>query len=592
MINSPCNTPKAPTILIVDDDMTARLLMRTSLERSGFQVREAEDGLVALSMFEEEEPAAVLLDVMMPKLDGFDTCRAIRKLPRGENTPILMVTGMEDIDAIHTSFDAGATDFISKPINWTILNYRVKYMLRASEAFLDVIDKKQQIQELAFFDHLTGLANRTHFIDTLEKNLVESAEEENQLGILFMDLDRFKSVNDTLGHHVGDMLLKNVAERIRQCVRETDLFSRLKKLRSKSLISRMGGDEFILMLPQIKDPADAGLVASRIKKALDTPFLIADHEVYVTASIGISIFPIDGADSETLIKHADIAMYHAKDKGKNGFQFFKKELNIKAGERLSFENNVRKAVINKEFILHYQPQVDLCDGSIIGAEALARWEHESMGPVSPGDFIPVIEELGLVIPFTEWLITEVAAQRTIWKKLGFDKLKLAFNISSKQFIQQKLPEKVSESLALHDLEGLLLELEMTESVLAQTGHETLAILQELKKLNLTISIDDFGTGYSSLAYLKAFPIDIIKVDRLFIKDMLKSERDASIVKAIIALAHGLGVKVVAEGVEEKNQFILLRETGCNFAQGYLFSPAIPVQEFEQMLRNGVNLLPG
>jgi EAL domain-containing protein (putative c-di-GMP-specific phosphodiesterase class I) len=292
-----------------------------------------------------------------------------------------------------------------------------------------------------------------------------------------------------------------------------------------------------------------------------------------------------------LIKHADIAMYHAKDRGKNGFQFYKKELNIKAGERLSFENDVRKAVANKEFILHYQPQIDLSDGSIIGAEALARWEHESLGPVSPVDFIPAIEELGLVVPFTEWVIAEVAAQRTAWKKQGFDKLKLAFNISSKQFIQQQLPEKISESLNLHSLEGLLLELEMTESVLAQTGNETLAILQELKKLNLTISIDDFGTGYSSLAYLKAFPIDVIKVDRLFIKDMLKSERDASIVKAIIALAHGMGVKVVAEGVEEKDQYTLLREIGCNYAQGYLFSRPIPAQEFEQILRDEVNLLP-
>ncbi|MDT8421899.1 MAG: EAL domain-containing protein [Desulfuromonadales bacterium] len=590
MSNPSGNLSNAPLILVVDDDMTSRLLMRSSLEKAGFRVREAADGLVALSLFEEIAPAAVLLDVMMPKLDGFDTCRAIRKLPGGDNTPILMVTGMEDIGAIHSSFEVGATDFISKPINWTILNYRVKYMLRASEAFLDVIDKQQQIQELAFFDHLTGLANRTLFTDSLEISLAESADEESQLAVLFLDLDRFKAVNDTLGHHVGDMLLKGVADRISQGIRETDLFSRLKKRQSKSFISRVGGDEFMIMLPRLKEPEDAGRVASRIKETLAAPFFIDDHEIYITASTGISVFPLDGTDSETLIKHADIAMYHAKEKGKNGFQFYKKSLNIKAGERLQFENDVRKAVANNDFMLYYQPQVDLKTGKIVGAEALSRWQHDTHGPVSPGEFIPVIEELGLVPPFTEWVIGEVGAQRSRWQAQGFTEQRVAVNISSKHFAQQKLPENFAKALGTHNLDAIMLELELTESVLAQTDSETLAILKELKALNLTISVDDFGTGYFSLVYLKTFPVDIVKIDRFFIKDILTSEQDASIVRAIIALAHSMDIKVVAEGIEEKAQYELLCEMGCDYGQGFLFSPAVPEESYAQMLVNGISLV--
>lgn len=313
----------APLIQVVDDDLATRLLMRASLEKGGFRVTEAENGLIAVTEFEQLHPDAILLDVMMPKLDGFDTCRAIRKHPDGIYTPILMVTGLEDLESIHRSFNSGATDFITKPINWPVLNYRVKYMLRASAAFYDVVDKQKQIQELAFYDHLTGLANRTMFKDSLEMIIAESATEETQLAVLFMDLDRFKTINDTLGHHIGDILLKKVAERINSCIRESDSFSRLNKSEAKSYISRLGGDEFTIMLPRLKNPEDASKVAQRINKSLVESFKIEGHEIFISASIGISIFPLDGIDSEALMKHADLAMYHAKENGKNGFQFYK-----------------------------------------------------------------------------------------------------------------------------------------------------------------------------------------------------------------------------------------------------------------------------
>ncbi|MDX2495409.1 MAG: EAL domain-containing protein [Desulfuromusa sp.] len=580
-----------PLILVVDDDLATRLLMRASLEKAGYRVEEAEDGLVAVAEFEQLKPDVILLDVMMPKLDGFDTCRAIRKLPSGEHTPVLMVTGLEDIDSIHRSFESGATDFTTKPINWTVLNYRVKYMLRASEAFYDVIDKQKQIQELAFFDQLTGLANRTMFMDTLEITLAKSVEEETLLGVLFLDLDRFKTINDTLGHQAGDILLKNVAERISTSIRESDPFSRVRKMHhSKRYISRIGGDEFTIMLPNLKAPEDAGLVAKRINKVLTESFQIDDHEVFISASIGISVSPYDGSDAEVLMKHADLAMYHAKERGKNGFQFYTKSLNVKAKERLEFENDVRKAVKNEEFTLFYQPQISIVDGSIIGAEALTRWKHESRGMVSPAEFIPAIEELGLIIPFTDWVISQTGKQQAAWQQGGLPTTRVAINISSKNFIHQNIPGKITEMLQVNNLNPQFLELELTESVLAEQSVETIAVLQQMKDLGLSISVDDFGTGYSSLVYLKAFPIDILKIDRFFIKDILTSHQDAAIVKAIIAMAQSMEIKVVAEGIEEKEQFDLLQKMGCDYGQGFLFSPAVQADKFATMIRNGASLV--
>ncbi len=580
-----------PLILVVDDDLATRLLMRASLEKAGYRVAEAEDGLVAITEFEQLKPDVILLDVMMPKLDGFHTCRAIRKLPGGEHTPILMITGLEDIESIHRSFDSGATDFTTKPINWAILNYRVKYMLRASEAFNDVINKQKQIQKLAFFDQLTGLANRTMFMDTLEISLAKSVEEETQLAVLFLDLDRFKTINDTLGHQAGDILLKNVAERISLSIRDTDPLSRVRNIRpSKKHISRIGGDEFTIMLPNLKNPEDAGLVAKRVNKALQEPFQINDNEVFISASIGISISPFDGSDPEVLMKHADLAMYHAKEKGKNGFQFYKKSLNVRAREQLEFENDVRKAIQNENFTLHYQPQIDMRSGYIVGVEALARWNHEQRGAVSPAKFIPAIEELGLIVPFTDWVISQTGQQRLSWREEGLTTLRIAINISSKQFLQQDIPGKITAMLERYDLNPAFFELELTESVLAQRNDETIAVLRDMHNLGINISVDDFGTGYSSLVYLKTFPVNIVKIDRFFVRDILTSNQDAAIVKAIIVMAQSMGMKTIAEGIEEVAQFELLREMGCDFGQGYLFSPALPAAELAEMVHNNVTFL--
>lgn len=582
--------PNAPLILVVDDDPSTRMLIRAGLTKAGFKVEEAKNGLIAIEEFQRLKPDAILMDVMMPQLDGFATCRSIRGLSDGRHTPILMVTGLDDIDSIHRSFDAGATDFIAKPINGAVLSYRVKYMLRASEAFLDVINNQKQIQKLAFFDHLTGLPNRAMFSDTLELAIAESAEKDSQLAVLFMDLDRFKTINDTLGHHAGDILLKSVAERIGSCIRDTDLFSLQKDNYSKSYISRQGGDEFTVLLPRLKTPENAGRIARRINESLAKSFHIDDHEVFISASIGISIFPLDGSDAESLMKHADLAMYHAKEKGKNGFQFYKKDLNIKAKARFGFENDVRKAVAAEEFTLFYQPQVSLTDGTISGAEALARWNHRRRGNVSPSEFIPAIEELGLIDAFTDSVIRTACSQKFEWQKEEITPIRIALNISSKHFAQQQIPARIFEVLKKYDLDAHYLELELTESVLAEQNTETLSILKELKAMGITISVDDFGTGYSSLVYLKNFPIDIVKIDRFFIRDILTSQQDASIVRAIIAMAHSMDMKVIAEGIEEKEQFDLLRQMGCDFGQGYLFSRPVSGDTLSGLIKEGASLV--
>ncbi len=590
MCNNKTVTLIAKQVLVVDDDPAIRLLIRACLEKDGFLVMDAENGEAAILQFEALKPDAVLLDVVMPGLDGYEVCRILRKYPEGKHLPILMVTGLDDIDSIHQSFDAGATDFITKPINWTLLTYHVKYMLRACDAFNDVINQQKQIQKLVLFDPLTGLANRTMFRESLEQALDDCVEDDTLLAVLFMDLDRFKTINDTFGHKTGDLLLKRVAQRIQSCVRKSDYFSRLKKRYFKGFISRQGGDEFTIMLPRLKVPEDAGRVAKRINKSFAEPFHIGGHEIFISASIGISLFPIDGLRAENLMKHADLAMYYAKESGKNCFQFYKKSLNIQAREKFEFENDVRKAVVNEEFVLYYQPQVSLADGTIFGAEALARWSHPRHGMISPLKFIATIEELGLIVPFTDWLIREVGRQQQEWHKSGMNPSRIAVNISSKQFLQQEIPDKILRALDLNELHSGSFELELTESVLAKQNKETLGVLKALKEMGLTISVDDFGTGYSSLVYLKTFPIDILKIDRFFVKDILTSPQDAAIVKAIIAMAHTMEIKVVAEGIEEKEQFCLLRDMGCDYGQGFLFSPAVSSENFLKMVLDKVPLL--
>jgi diguanylate cyclase (GGDEF)-like protein len=387
---------------------------------------------------------------------------------------------------------------------------------------------------------------------------------------MFLDLDRFKLINDTMGHNLGDLLLKDVAERIRQTLREEDT------------IARQGGDEFLVLLPEIRDEQEVVSVAERILGVFTQPILLDDNEIYMSTSIGISLYPNDGSEMETLVKQADTAMYYAKEQGKNNYQFFTAGLNIKANQRLSTENSLRKALTRGEFILHYQPQVDVESGCIVGLEALIRWNSAEQGIVPPFSFIPVAEETGLIVPIGEWVLRTACAQNKAWQEQGYPHLRMSVNISARQFREPKLIELVAGILEETCLDPQWLELEITESIAMENGEASVEMLSRFKNIGVRISIDDFGTGFSSLNYLRRMPIDTLKIDQSFIQDISTGENGEEVVTAIIQLAKNLRLKVIAEGVETYTQRSFLKDKQCDEMQGFLFSKAVTAQDVEKL----------
>ncbi len=701
---------KQPVVLVVDDDIAVRLLMCESLEQAGMIVKEAENGVEALSVFKRVSPDIVMLDVKMPKMDGFTACSRLRQLPGGYDVSIVMVTGLDDVKSIQRAYDAGATDFITKPVNWPILNHRVRYLLRAREAFRglrrsearltqaqriarlgnwdwNIVDNKlywsdeiynifglephafgrtyeaflelvhpedrgyvenavdkalhankpysidhriilpdgtertvhkqaqvifdetgkpfsmhgiiQDITEhkkaeakirfLAYYDVLTGLPNRRLFKEYSIQAIRMAQRNRSKVAILYLDLDNFKRINDTLGHNVGDKLLQKISENMMAVIRTSDVVARIdivartdSENRPVTSISRLGGDEFTILLPGLTEIKHAVLVAKRIIKCLGLPVKVAGHELYVTGSIGIAIYPDDGEDLDTLLKNADTAMYHAKDAGRNNFQFYAKHMNELTLARLNMEAELKKALERNEFIVYYQPQVEVTTSTIVGVEALIRWEHPKMGLVSPTEFIPITEETGLIILIGEWVLRTACAQVAAWHKAGFNPLRIGVNLSSYQFKQGDIVKSLKNVLAATGLDPQYLELELTESIIMQDTEETIATLWKLKEMGLNLSIDDFGTGYSSMNYLKRFPLDTLKIDRSFIKDIMTDPNDSAITKAIIGLAKGLGLTTIAEGVETEEQLTFLRKQGCDQIQGYFISRPLPAEKLEQL----------
>jgi diguanylate cyclase (GGDEF)-like protein/PAS domain S-box-containing protein len=441
----------------------------------------------------------------------------------------------------------------------------------------DITERKeaeQRLLKLAHFDTLTGLPNRSQFYDSLSHSLHQASEHKWALAVLFLDMDRFKNINDTLGHTIGDELLRQFSSRLVDCLRVRDT------------IGRFGGDEFaaILMLPEGAQNAIA--VVDKIREAMRRPFDLKGHEVTVTASIGISVFPDDGQDADTLIQYADTAMYRAKEAGRDAFRFFTAEMNAQSLARLDMENALRRAIDNGEFVLYYQPKVDISTGRISGAEALIRWSRPGHGMVSPALFVPLLEETGLIVKVGTWVLHEACRKIAEWSRSRVGNVKLSVNVSGIQFFVGGLEEEVLKAIKEHDIAPELLELELTESSLMSNAEDTISVLQNLKALGIQISIDDFGTGYSSLAYLKRFPIDKLKIDIAFVREVTSNPDDAAIVLAIINMAHSLKLHVIAEGVEKDAQLAYLRRHGCDEMQGYYFSRPLPEQEFEMMLRDG------
>jgi diguanylate cyclase (GGDEF)-like protein len=397
-----------------------------------------------------------------------------------------------------------------------------------------------------------------------------------------MDLDNFKIVNDTLGHEAGDLLLQGVAERLQRMLRTSDYITRQPQNEPGAILSRSGGDEFTVLLTRIADAAAAMQAARRILESLSQPFRLSGHEIGVTASLGIALFPNDGADADALIKNADTAMNHAKDEGRNSWRFYTQAMNNTLSRRLTLENRLRRALENKELRLYYQPQVEIASGRIIGVESLMRWTHPDLGTVSPAEFIPIAEETGLILPIGAWALREACAQNRAWSRLGFD-LRVAVNISGVQFRQPGFVAMVRETLRDTGLPAHNLEIELTEGVLLRNTEEILQTLREIKALGAHLSIDDFGTGYSSLSYLKRFPLDTLKIDRSFVRGLPNDRDDAAITSAIIAMAHALKLQVVAEGVENEAQLAFLHHRYCHLIQGYLISAAVPAAALTEML---------
>jgi len=453
-----------------------------------------------------------------------------------------------------------------KNINGAIINHLA--------IFSDISERKlaqERIQQLAHYDVLTGLPNRVLFNDRLEQAMISAQRNHSRISLLFLDIDRFKQINDTLGHSTGDQLLQNVGRRLLECVREQDT------------VSRQGGDEFIIVLADA-DATGAELVAEKILHAILQPYTIEQHDLRITASIGIAVYPDHAQDSENLIKYADVAMYQAKENGRNCYQHFDPSMNASSYERLKLETALRDALQRNELEVFYQPQVNLADGHIIGCEALVRWLHPTLGMLYPEKFIPLAEETGLIIPINHWVAEQAIKQCRAWRDIGFDALTMSINLSALQFRQHSLLQQIRDLLQQYNLPANVLDLELTESILMQGVERTLATLHELSAMGVIISIDDFGTGYSSLSYLKLFPIKQLKIDQSFVRDITTDTSDATMVRTIIVMARSLKLHVIAEGVETAEQAAFLAQCGCERAQGYYYSRPIPAAEFEQLLQ--------
>jgi diguanylate cyclase (GGDEF)-like protein len=863
MTSDPLNTPKG-LVLIVDDDPSMRMLLTASIERGGFSTVEASDGQEAIEIFTRHNPDAVLLDVVMPGMDGFDTCAAIRRHGGGKHVPILMVTGVDDIDSVSRAYEVGATDFVSKPINWLILTERVRGMLRASrfnealrksrenleqaqriailgswellpahsrmvcsremrricgiseteprmdvQRFLasvhvedrpavrralddavlrgrssrmdhrlvpmnavhtvvhhriqvmdldgeppyrvtgviqDISERKraeqleidrngvlemvigsdsledilsrliqmvqnqrpgtscvismlrddrlepsaaselprplletftgqavaaegppsavaaflgetvaaedftirnafgvdfcrtalehgiraclslpifsgkgqilgtismlhrephshestdrgllamtaklaaiaieqrtltERLAHLAHHDPLTGLPNRLLASDRLESALARCNRHQERTALVYIDLDRFKHVNDSLGHHMGDLMLRQVAERLEGCTRKSDT------------LARMGGDEFMVILNRIVDMTDVSKAAQRILNALVSPFSIEGRRLHIGASLGISVFPDNGADAASLHRCADIAMYSAKNEGGNRFRYYSEEMNALVIERLEIENNLRKALEREEFELFFQPQFKLASKGIDGVEALLRWDHPELGRIAPARFIPIAEETGLIIPIGSWVLRRACEQNKSWQDSGHPPFRIAVNVSALQVVHPGFVDEVSRILTDTGLHPRWLEVEITESVLMKDMNAVADILEQVRSLGVSVAIDDFGNGYSSLSYLQRLPVDCLKIDQSFIKEIEQlgelSTRSRTLIRTFVALASSLGVRLLAEGIENDGQFNFLSDIGCEMGQGFLLGVPMRAHEIEALCRQG------
>lgn len=679
---------KQQTLLVIDDDTTIRLTLAKILAKDGYQILQADRGATAIDICQSQQPDLILCDVIMPEMDGFETCAALRKLPLTQSVPILMLTGLDDIESIDTAFSAGATDFITKPINWPLLIRRVRYALRTygltqqlakaqlnqahaqevaklgfwewnpqtdqmnwSETLLHLfaieadqspktiaeyikcvpepkqvqeiqqavqtllngqrdrisiqhdlvfkaqsyairviaeLDKNQLIfgviqditdlheteQALAFqthFDPLTHFSNRLHFTQQLDQVLATPYAKDS-LAIVSIDVDRFNVINHTLGQQQADVLLQEVANRIRTM------------LDQNYPCARISADEFCIFFNAPITQPDIENWIKSLQAELTIPFNIAQTQLHIETSVGIALLGKDGDNSTDLINSATQARKNAKALGGNHYQFYDSQNQPDHSRSLQLETALHQALQQDQFVLHYQPQLNCQTGKIIGVESLVRWQHPELGMVSPAEFIPILEQMDLIHAFGDWTLRSAIHQAKIWHDLGLD-LRVGINLSGRQFSRNDLVDQITQALKTEQLPPLLLDFEITEGIAMQNPKATLQTLETLKSIGIAIAIDDFGTGYSSLEYLQKFPLDYIKIDRAFIKDMIHNPADQAIVKAIIAIANSMNRKTIAEGIENKEELDMLIEMGCDEIQGYFISKPMNAEQAQVFVQD-------
>lgn len=715
----------APVVLIVDDNPVNLGVVVDHLEDHGYEVNIAQGGEEALERAQFVQPDLILLDVLMPGVDGFETCRRLKADPVTREIPVIFMTALADLHDKISAFAAGGVDYVSKPfqIEELLARVRTHVELRAAQArlaasnvelqtevaarrsaetalrvselryrrlfetandgillldstteevtdanpafmammgydrsallgrkisqlspfrkidacrttvqelrrqhqikyddwvlekadgtpidvevigslyeangadivqcnFRDISDRKEaeaRIRYMAHHDALTGLPNRIMLADRLQQAIALARRNEKKVAVLLLDLDRFKHINDSLGHHIGDQLLEAVAMRLRACLRQSDTAARL------------GGDEFVLVLPEATSDHDAEVVARKVLATLSEPIQVESHQLHIGVSIGISLYPADGEDSGALLRAADTAMYQAKETGRGQYRFFTPELNEAAQRWHSLSNDIHGAQDRGEFTLHYQPQFSIDRQVVTGVEALLRWNHPEQGLISPGFFIPMLEELGLIVEVGKWVLQAACRQNAAWQAQGLPPVRVAVNLSAQQVYRGDIVQVVADALAQSGLDPRWLELELTESLTLDDTEATLHIMRDLKALGVALSLDDFGTGWSSLSYLRRFPLDRIKIDRSFMRDVITHPTTAAVVQSILNLADSLGLDCVAEGVESAEQLSYLKGGPCSNLQGHLFSEALPPEEITRLLgeapaaaRDGAGLFP-
>ena len=565
-----------------------RLLIRQCLESEGMRILEAKDGYEALELVANNAPDFVFMDVDMPGISGIETCRRLRARDDAADVPVLIVTGADDQETIDLGFEAGATQYITKPLNWPLLGRLVKYMLRSAENLHELKAKEDHLRYLAYFDHLTDLPNRRSFTEQLRRNLVNCEKTQGQVGLIMIDIDHFKRINDSIGHERGDIVLKRIASKLQTCAAEmgpiaTDFPGARREYPADAFaleIARPGGDEFSLIVRNPEDLDQLMGIAEHVIDCLSEPIQIPGHTLVITPSIGIAMAPDHGRVPEELLIKADAATYAAKAEGRQRARLYDTTIADDSAMELAIEEGLRQALAGTGLYLVYQPQVDLFTGAIIGAEALVRWQDGDGNHVSPERFIPVAERSGVINDLGDWILNQVNKDAKAFAGQLPSKLALAVNLSPLQFNQSNFVERLTSTLKQLEIQYKI-ELELTEGAIMQSGNDSISKLKQLKNLGFKLAIDDFGTGYSSLNYLRRFPIDTLKIDRTFVND-IGTESGNGIVNAIVSMAQALGLDLVAEGVETAEQAAYLRERGCYSLQGYLISKPVPIQELVKL----------